>query len=426
MSGQDADRMDRIGVDAMSLHTRPRRRYNGGILLSVLIMAVVIATILAGLGTLIVSYYSRVNTESMYAGAINLADAGVNYELRRINENVSNADLQGTTTPAGSTVSLGAGTFSVYCTMMNGATWDKATVPFIIHSTGTDGASSRIVTITATGSSPISGNLGIFSVNGAISTGPGTIVGNVGTDGDINVSGSLTISGTVYFYGSSAGWNPIPSNTYTSVSSPTAVTWPTTANVALSNFPSTGATAPGGFSYLSVHNDNALASPPITGDTINLSSGSITLNGKAGGANYYITSLSMSGPSTLSFNNSAGPITVWQGPIGGNGTFKRSGGSAVVSMASDPSKAVRFYVATTNGITLTGASELDAGVYNITGGSILTKLTGPSAIDGQVICDSLSMTGGSTLNATSGYFSPNLATPYQYSDGTWQEANILQ
>src|SRR5579862_4993758 len=101
------------------------RRHRGGILLSVLCIATVIATILAGLGTLIVSYYSRVTTESIYSSAINLADAGINYELRRISQNVANADLPTAGTPPGSTVSFGGGTFRVYCTMADGATsWD--------------------------------------------------------------------------------------------------------------------------------------------------------------------------------------------------------------------------------------------------------------------------------------------------------------
>src|SRR5580704_7345105 len=95
------------------LSSRPR--CDGGILLSVLCIATVIATILAGLGTLIVSYYSRVTTDSVYANAINIADAGINYELRRITQNVANADLPTTGTPPGSTVSFGSGTFCVYC-----------------------------------------------------------------------------------------------------------------------------------------------------------------------------------------------------------------------------------------------------------------------------------------------------------------------
>src|SRR5579862_9987603 len=77
---------------------------------------------LAGLGTLIISYYSRVTTESVYASTIDLADAGINYELRRINQNVANADLPSTGTPPGSTVAFGGGTFNVYCTMTDGVT----------------------------------------------------------------------------------------------------------------------------------------------------------------------------------------------------------------------------------------------------------------------------------------------------------------
>ena len=86
---------------------RTGRHNRGGILLTTLVFSVVIATLLAGLGTLLISFYSRVTTESQYASSINLADAGANYEFRKLNQNVSNADLPSTATA----VSLGSGTF---------------------------------------------------------------------------------------------------------------------------------------------------------------------------------------------------------------------------------------------------------------------------------------------------------------------------
>ena len=91
----------------------------------------------------------------------------------------------------------------------------------------------------------------------------------------------------------------------------------------------------------------------------------MTFYGKAGGANYYVTSMTMKGNSSITFDNTAGPITIWQGTT--DGTLTISGGVASVSMSSDPSKAVRIYAAAAGGVTLNGNSELDAGVYNVTG-----------------------------------------------------------
>jgi len=190
--------------------------------------------------------------------------------------------------------------------------------------------------------------------------------------------------------------------------------------VALTQFPNSGATVPGGLLYLASHNDNLLANPPLTTNAINTSSGTVTLVGKPGGANYYLTSLSVTDSGVLTLDNSTGPITVWVGPDGGSGTFQLSGASSSVRMSADPTRAVRFYVATTKGVTLAGATELDAGIYNITGGSAVTSLSGSAPIYGQIIGDQLALSGGASLTATPGYFTPNLVGPYRFGN-SWQE-----
>ena len=405
--------------------SRIERANQGGILLTVLVFAVVIATMLAGLGSLIISFYSRVTTESQYASAINLADAGANYEFRKINQNVTNADLQSSAT----NVSMGSGTFSgtfkVYCTMADGVTaWDKSTVPFYVVSTGTIGSVSRSIKVNATNSTNSGGPVGVFAVvsgDTSIANGTPVVNGNVATDGTLDFTGHPVVSGNVTFYGPSAGWNPSPGNAYTTVVNPTAVVWPTTSAVALSLFPISGATAPGGLSYLSVHNDNALSSPAITGNSLNFNgSGTFTFNGKAGGANYYVTSMIFNGSPNVVLNNTAGPITIWQGTT--NGTLTLNGGVATVAMSTDPSKAVRFYAATTSGVTLNGTGILDAGVYNVTGGTATTTLNGTGTVDGSIICDKFIFNGNTTVNATSGYYSIPGASTYSFNN-SYSELN---
>ena len=192
-----------------------------GILLTTLVFAVIIATILAGLGTLIISYYSRVSTESQYASVINLADAGANYELRKITQNVNNADLPSQGNPPGTTVAWGPGKFRVYCTMSDGVTsWDKSTVPFCILCTGTIGLASRSIKISATTVPSTAGSAGVFAVvSGDTSDAKGipVVIGSVATNGTLDFTGNPTVTGTVYFDGPGAGWSASPGNTYNTV-----------------------------------------------------------------------------------------------------------------------------------------------------------------------------------------------------------------
>ena len=62
--------------------TRNARSRSGSVFISVLAFTVVIAFIITGVATCTVSHYSRACTEANYAEAIDLADAGFNYELR--------------------------------------------------------------------------------------------------------------------------------------------------------------------------------------------------------------------------------------------------------------------------------------------------------------------------------------------------------
>lgn len=402
-----------------------RSATRGGVLITTLVISTIVASMLAGLGTLLSSYYSRSVNEMNYASAINLADAGVNYEIRKISANASSADLPGSTTPLGSLVSFGNGSFRVYCTMADGTTsWDKSTSPFCIIATGISGSVSRTVQISAASSSGGGGTAGLFAIVSGTMSGSPDVNGSIATDGTLDFNGMPNITGDVIFDGPSARYiNPPGCGAPSTISNPNAVSWPTVSNVALSLFPATGATAPGGLAYLATHNDNLLAVPPILGTTISLSgSSTVSLVGKPGGSNYYLTSLTASGNSGITFNNLLGPITVWVGPAGGSGTFTLTGGTATVKMATDPTKAVRIYVATTSGASLTGKSELDAGVYNVTGGTSTLAMSGNSSIYGTVIADKFTFSGNTTVNATSGYFTPSGVGNYLYNNA-WVEKN---
>ena len=315
---------------------------------------------IAGMGSLLTSYYSRSVGETNYSNAINLADAGLNYELRRITANVASADLPGSATPHGNTVSFGNGSFRVYCTMADGVTsWDEQAVPFCILSTGISGSVSRQVKISATGSG-LGGTYAVFGVQqGIMDAAPTIVQGDVGTNGFFTFNNNPTISGNVIFNGATSNWQSPPHATYTVQHKSTAVSWPTVESIATSAFGLLGLTT------VSLVNDNLRAVPPIVSPNLLVNSGTETFVGKAGGANYYLTSLTCNGGTSIAFNNTAGPITIWVGPSGSSSTFNFNGGTASVKMAADSTKPVKIYIATTNDVIQNGNTELDAGIYNV-------------------------------------------------------------
>ncbi|HEV2474827.1 MAG TPA: hypothetical protein VGS41_19275, partial [Chthonomonadales bacterium] len=247
-----------------------------------------------------------------------------------------------------------------------------------------------------------------------------TINGSVGTNAKLRFNGGPTVNGNVEFNGSGSGWQTVPSGaTYNVVYNSTDVTFPTVESLASQEFS-------GGLSWLASNNDNSLANPPITGNAISISGGANeTLVGKAGGANYYLTSLVCSGSSQVIFDNSAGPITIWFGPSGGTGSFTFNGGTAAVKMSQNPADPVKINIAASSSINFNGNNELDALVYDINNaaqGSV--TMNGSPEVYGSLITQAFKLNGGPTVN-----YIPNL-TPgsqidyYGFVD-SWNEVNPL-
>lgn len=243
-----------------------------------------------------------------------------------------------------------------------------------------------------------------------------TVTGNVGTNGLFNFNGQPTINGSIVFNGSAAGWQS-PQSGYTVVTNPNPVIWPTVEAIALQTFGAQG------LSFVAAYNDNGLASPPIVNKTVSTNgNGSQTFVGKAGGANYYLTSLSCGGNSKLIFNNASGPITIWVGPSGGSGTFSLKGGAAAVKSSPASPNAVRVYAATNSDVLLNGNSELDAGIYHVNNSGVgQVAFSGTPDIHGSVIANSFTFNGNPTVTAIQGYFSPNATVTYYGFVPPWLE-----
>ena len=107
----------------------------------------------------------------------------------------------------------------------------------------------------------------------------------------------------------------------------------------------------------SINNDNASASPAIVGNSIGLSSGQTkTLAGKAGGANFYLTSLTLASGSTLRIDTSLGPVNIYL-----TGTLDAKYGSAIIT-AGQPMD-VTIYSNATDDITFKHGGDLKGAIY---------------------------------------------------------------
>ncbi|MDE2126620.1 MAG: hypothetical protein KGJ62_08525 [Armatimonadetes bacterium] len=389
----------------MYVATTNKSRMNGSALIGALAFTIATSMILAGVITLATSHYLRTNTEAAYAASYDAAEAGVNYEIRKISQSPSSADQAGST--GGYTSALADGTFRVYCSERSGGTWTPPD-PLYITSTGTVEGVSRTIRVAAHGvGQAATGTFALFGTEdsdiGTLSGNP-VVIGDVGTNGLLTFNGHPSVSGDVVFDGPGSNWTSGGTNpNYTVIYNPSALSWPTVESLAAGQF------AGGGLTWLAINNDNSLAVPPITSTNVNLGGGSsLTLVGKAGGANYYLNSLTMTGNATLTFNNSAGPINVWFGPSGAPGGLTLTGAAATVKMSTDPSRAVRFYVATSNNIFLTGDSELDCGVYAMNeAGDDTIGFNGNATAYGQYIAPQFSVEGTPTVTYPGSMYSSN-------------------
>ena len=306
-------------------------------MITTIIISTVIASMLAGLGALLTSTYSRAMDESNYSNAINLADAGVNYEIRKVTANAASADLPGSTTPPGTLVPFGNGSFRVYCTMTDGVTpWNGTTVPFEVISTGTSGSTSRTVNIRTQGT--YANGLPNFALFGTVSLqvdSPSCTVptGDVGCNGTANCSASVP-NGKCWLAGSSASQSGF---TGSCVSLPSACNYPTCSQVAQTQFPNSGSTCPGGFSYLQSNNDNSKCGLPTYNASIN---SSCTLTGPC---NVCVSSIYLQGNQTITCNNTNGPVNIWVAP--GSGSCHFQDNCSVTCTSSDPTKCCTIYCA---------------------------------------------------------------------------------
>ena len=403
---------------------RQNHRRDGGVLISMLAFVVVISVLTTGAMRLTVSHYQLAKTQADWTAVSYLAEAGVNYEIRTISNNANNADTISVANPIGPLYQApgsDGGTFNVNITNRDGSTPWIAGSPGIISAKGMLRGVSRTIQIYCKPyGSALGSNYALFgAVSGTIAGGC-NVTGNVGTNGTLSFSSSCVITGTVEFNGVGSNWAAGSTTSFSTVYTPTAKVWPTVDALAVAKFGVTG------LAYLKANNDNLFAIPPVPLNyQIKLGGGGHqTFYGKPGGANYYLEGITLGGNAAFSFDNTLGPITIWVGPSGGSGAIDFQGGSAAVSMSTNPANPVKFFSAVTSNIIQKSNAQIDCEIYNInstsTGGFIAQ---GSPSITATVIANSFSLQGNVGVTYVNGSSSVNAATYYLF-DNVYTEQNV--
>ena len=101
-----------------------------------------------------------------------------------------------------------------------------------------------------------------------------------------------------------------------------------------------------------------------------------------------------------------------------------SGGKSFVSPVSTPANAVRIYVATTGGFSLSGGSEVDCSIYAYNGSTSSISVSGNGQFNGSVIARDVSMSGTQSVKVAGTFGIPGAA--YYGYDDNFSEQNGLQ
>jgi Tfp pilus assembly protein PilX len=262
------------------------RRLRGGVLITALIFTAIISLFALGVAVVASSHISRASVEADYATAIQLADAGINFELRWLSEDTTTAGARAhqIDSPYRGTVNgiTGQGSFTVSVMNLDGTGPWAPPNGLKIRSTGTINGISRTVEITGANRG-IFGEYAVFMIGddagmypnfsreiGKLGGSGSTVNGNLGTNGGIDwTSGDSTkVNGEVTFNGYTPTQNESGPNAWYNDEH---IQWPTVSQVA---------ELYGGLEHLKSNNNNANVKTFLATDTESLIANAIV---KAGG-----------------------------------------------------------------------------------------------------------------------------------------------
>ena len=377
-----------------------------------------------------------------------------NWELHKITkQGIASADTGGTYNASPNIADGLPGTYTIACATLDGSALDANTKMFTITSaasirTATGQPAKRIVRINA---QPYSTFYTLYSSSSTNFTDNGIVVDGIsGTNGAQNITSGLTVKPKIknlVFNGPSKPTDPVYDG-YNMVSNPKPVPIQGITDKVNAQFA-------GGSNYLKSNNDNNLAvrndpanppppgSPPpqaISSDKFAMSATgyqTVTLKGKPGGANYYLTDINMDGNSNLIFDNTNGPINIYYLNLSGGGIHMR-GGHSLKSLDEAPDNKVKMFASSVGAIVLSSAdpmpgvansTEIDMGIYDFDSYVYKGKTytvgqvnVGPDVnFRGQVISKIINI--GATTNVTGQQSYFDTPTEYYGFSGVWTELN---
>lgn len=167
----------------MKPRLRRSSRNRGSALISSLFIVAMTSLLGSGICLLAESHEARQRHEADYSLAMQLAEAGINYE---INYYQNNSTVHTSASPYSGTLSGITGSYSVY---------SDSTSPTLVTATGTVGNITRKVTVAVSGSSVFNGAYAVFGTQG-VTLNSNTITGTVGSNAAIAGSPSSSSSKT--------------------------------------------------------------------------------------------------------------------------------------------------------------------------------------------------------------------------------------
>lgn len=408
------------------------RHQRGMALLLALAVTAIISALLSGLLLLSVSHLALSHTNSAYANALNLAEAGINWELWKISHDRNAADQSPVTVeyPSGS-----GRFFTVHVEAYpSGGTWVPPSDLWVIGVGTVDGV-SRTVRVVTRGATDFFGHYALFGMDQLDVGGSATINGATGTNGLVDTNGNPDFNGNFWYCGPANGDDVSDNVTGTVYHAPLPEYWPTVDDFASRRAEEKyGATPPQTIDYFKNHNDNSQIVNSL-GEQVQIKSFAIDNHtfGDDGTivlppGDYYFEKINLPSNNTLRIDSATGVVNIWLGPAGGVGKADTINGSMLFT-AQDVNR-FHLYDGSKRTLKMNGTMDFYGHIFAYNGpdksgqyyGSV--EVNGTGSISGSVIGWEVSRTTGNatiTFQSTGGGENPDPGDFWGLQ--SWEEVN---
>jgi len=420
---------------------RGKRTDQGAALILALVIVAILSALLSGILLFSVSHLALSNTNSSYANALNLAEAGINWELWKLGHDISTADVVQTPWirfPDPPEAGQKPRYYRVQIQAVGGGTWAPP-APCMIVAQGKVDDVVRTIRVKAQGQG-LFGKYALFGINSFNVGGNATVNGAAGTDGVVNINGNPNFNGNFWYQGPGAIGDSVEGLVTGEIfHSPLPEIYPTVNTIA-SDWAQAhwGATPPPAITveYFKTHNNNSQIVNSL-GQPVQIKN--YTLDSKTFGADgiivlppgdYYFEKMELPGNNTIRISNSTGVVNIWLGPEGGVGKDDTVNGC--MEFASHDVSRFHLYDGSARTLKMNGTMDFYGCIFAYNGpnkqgnhyGSV--QINGTGNVYGSVIGYDVSrMTGNSTITfqSTGGGLEPGDPVQYWGIGQTWEEVN---